>query len=91
MTGDKNHAMKTIVITGCSTGLGRAAALRLAGSGWRVFATVRKEADRDSLLTEAAARGCQERLNAVLGDITRAEDVARLLGAYTRSLATPIS
>lgn len=70
--------MKTVVITGCSTGLGRAAALHLAGRGWQVFATVRREADQASLLAEAAARGWQDRLRPVLCDITDAADVARL-------------
>jgi NAD(P)-dependent dehydrogenase (short-subunit alcohol dehydrogenase family) len=66
--------MKSVVITGCSTGLGRAAALRLARDGWRVFATVRKPADAASL--NAAAHAGQ--LETVLCDITRAGDVAAL-------------
>lgn len=70
--------LKSIVITGCSSGFGRATALRLASQGWRVFATVRKEADRDSLLAEAAGQAWQERLVPVLSDITRPQDVERL-------------
>jgi NAD(P)-dependent dehydrogenase (short-subunit alcohol dehydrogenase family) len=79
--------MKTTVITGCSTGLGRATALHLAERGWQVMATVRKEADEASLLAEAAERGCQERLYMMLCDITRADDVARLRQAV--ETATP--
>ena len=41
--------MKTALITGCSTGIGRATALRLDGRGWRVFAGVRKPEDAESL------------------------------------------
>jgi NAD(P)-dependent dehydrogenase (short-subunit alcohol dehydrogenase family) len=37
--------MKTVVITGASTGIGRSAAEYLAAKGWCVFAGVRKEAD----------------------------------------------
>jgi len=37
------------LITGASTGIGRATALRLAGSGWTVLAGVRKAADGDAL------------------------------------------
>ena len=69
---------KTIVITGCSTGFGRVTALQLAEHGWRVVATVRREADRLDLLAEAAARNVSERLLVVLCDITLPADVARL-------------
>lgn len=42
--------MKTVVITGASTGIGRAAAEYLAAQGWRVFAGVRKEKDGEPLV-----------------------------------------
>lgn len=41
--------MKTVVITGASTGIGRAAAEYLAGKGWTVFAGVRKHSDGEPL------------------------------------------
>ena len=41
--------MKTVVITGASTGIGRAAAEYLAGKGWKVFAGVRKHSDGEPL------------------------------------------
>lgn len=69
---------KTMVITGCSSGLGRATALHFAALGWQVWATVRKEADLTSLLVEAMSQGWGERLVPVLCDITQAEQVARL-------------
>ena len=50
MTGDK-----TIVITGASTGIGRACALRLAQAGFEVFGGVRKEEDGETLRREASA------------------------------------
>jgi NAD(P)-dependent dehydrogenase (short-subunit alcohol dehydrogenase family) len=38
-----------VLITGCSSGIGRAIAIHLAQRGFSVFATVRKEADAESL------------------------------------------
>lgn len=38
-----------VLITGCSTGIGRAVALYLADRGFLVFATVRKETDAANL------------------------------------------
>ncbi|HEX6553133.1 MAG TPA: SDR family NAD(P)-dependent oxidoreductase [Ktedonobacteraceae bacterium] len=77
---------KTIVITGCSSGLGRVTALHLAagapiGASWHVFATVRREEDRSSLLSEAAARGCHARLTPFICDITAPEQVNALAQA----------
>ncbi len=69
---------KTILITGCSSGFGWVTALHLAQRGWQVFATVRKEADQESLLSEAARLGGKERLTPVICDITSQEDVAAL-------------
>ena len=69
---------KTIVITGCSTGFGRATALHMAHLGWRVFATVRKEADQASLHEEAARLNCQGELAVELCDITDETQVASL-------------
>lgn len=38
-----------VLVTGCSSGIGRATALYLAEQGFTVFATVRKQADADAL------------------------------------------
>ena len=43
---------KTVLITGCSTGIGAATALFLKGRGWTVFPTARKEDDLDRLRSE---------------------------------------
>ena len=44
--------MRSILITGCSSGIGRHAAFALRARGWRVFAACRKPADRDALAAE---------------------------------------
>ncbi|HET9197451.1 MAG TPA: SDR family oxidoreductase [Solirubrobacterales bacterium] len=63
--------MRSVLVTGASTGIGRATALRLAGSGWRVFAGVRKEADAQSLRQEASSH-----LVPVTLDVTDPEQIA---------------
>ncbi|HTA33993.1 MAG TPA: SDR family NAD(P)-dependent oxidoreductase [Solirubrobacteraceae bacterium] len=46
---------KAVLVTGCSSGIGRASALRLSRAGWTVYATAR----RPESLTELAQAGCQ--------------------------------
>lgn len=41
--------MRSVLVTGASSGIGRAAALRLARAGWRVFGGVRRDADAAAL------------------------------------------
>jgi NAD(P)-dependent dehydrogenase (short-subunit alcohol dehydrogenase family) len=46
---------KVVVITGCSTGIGRATAERLAKKGWNVYATAR----RPESIEELKQKGCK--------------------------------
>ena len=43
---------QSILITGCSTGIGRHCALKLHAEGWQVFATARKSEDIEALRSE---------------------------------------
>lgn len=54
-----------VLVTGTSTGIGRATALRLAADGYHVFATVRQIADGKALML-AAGRG---RLDVLMMDV----------------------
>ena len=85
--------MSSALVTGASTGIGRATALRLDAAGWRVFAGVRREADADSLRDAGS-----ERLAPLILDVTdagqieaAAEEIAAGPGATasTASSTTP--
>lgn len=67
-----------ILITGASTGIGRAAALRLAKKGYRVLAGVRKETDAESLRHESAGK-----LSPVILDVTQAESISEVARSIT--------
>lgn len=58
-------ASRNVLITGASTGIGRACALRLDNKGWDVFAGVRKEEDGQRLEMDSSGR-----LQPVLIDVT---------------------
>jgi NAD(P)-dependent dehydrogenase (short-subunit alcohol dehydrogenase family) len=63
--------MKSVLITGASTGIGRATALRLDAAGWRVFAGVRKQEDAEALVRVGSAG-----LSPLFLDVTDAEQIA---------------
>jgi len=65
--------MKSVVITGASTGIGRASAKLLLDKGFRVFGSVRKQADADRLKGEFGTN-----FTALLFDVT---DEAAVLAA----------
>ena len=64
------NASGAVVVTGASTGIGRATALFLDGKGYRVFAGVRKEADAREL-----AKDGSDRLKPVTIDVTDAGQI----------------
>lgn len=64
--------MGTIVVTGASTGIGRACAERLARDGHTVIAGVRKESDAEAL------RAAQPTIEPAIVDVTSAEQIAAL-------------
>jgi len=68
--------VRSVLVTGASTGIGRATALRLDAAGWKVFAGVRREEDAEAL---SAAGG--ERLEPLILDVT---DPAQIAAAAER-------
>jgi NAD(P)-dependent dehydrogenase (short-subunit alcohol dehydrogenase family) len=73
--------MKSVLITGASTGIGEACALRLDRAGWRVFAGVRKPADADRLSAEGSPR-----LTTVTIDVTDGATIERAAADVARAL-----
>src|SRR5580693_6198339 len=77
--------MQSVVITGASTGIGHACAKFLLDKGYRVFGSVRKQADADRLKSEFGAN-----FTPLLFDVTdepavlaAARDVRAALGGET--------
>ena len=64
------NASGAVVVTGASTGIGRATALLLDARGYRVFAGVRKDADARELSKDGS-----DRLTPVMLDVTDAEQI----------------
>lgn len=62
--------MPSVLISGASTGIGRSAAVYLAGKGWQVFAGVRKAEDGDPLKADNHA------ITPVILDVTKPDQIA---------------
>jgi len=74
-------ASRAVVITGASTGIGAACAVRLAEIGFRVFAGVRKTADGEVL-----KRQVSESLTPLALDVTDAGSIAAAVVAVAREV-----
>ncbi|HXP28528.1 MAG TPA: SDR family oxidoreductase [Solirubrobacteraceae bacterium] len=73
--------MPTVLITGASSGIGQATALRLAHAGWTVLAGVRAKVDGERLVGEAPAG----RIEPLILDVTDLEQI-RLAAARVSEL-----
>lgn len=71
MNADAAPQGRAAVVTGASSGIGEACALRLDQSGFRVFAGVRRDADGAALRSRAS-----DRLTPILLDVTDADSIA---------------
>jgi NAD(P)-dependent dehydrogenase (short-subunit alcohol dehydrogenase family) len=70
MNSNERCQGRAVLITGASSGMGKACALRLAQRGFAVFAAVRKPRDAQAL------READPRLRPVILDVTKAETIA---------------
>ena len=76
--------MPLALITGASTGIGRASALRLVRGGWTVLAGVREQAAGESLQAEAGGAGT---LLPLILDVTNAEHLAAATARVQEEIA----
>lgn len=72
-----------VLLTGASTGIGRATALHLDRLGYIVFAGVRREQDGDALQKLAS-----ERLRPIILDVTKPQDITQALNVVTQACGT---
>jgi 3-oxoacyl-[acyl-carrier protein] reductase len=73
---------KTVLITGASRGIGRAAALLFAGEGYRVAVNyLHSQAAAEDLCACLTEKGCEA--FAVRADVSRREEVDRMVDAVT--------
>jgi NAD(P)-dependent dehydrogenase (short-subunit alcohol dehydrogenase family) len=72
---------KIVLITGTSTGIGRATALHLDQLGYHVIGTVRKESDAQNLQDAASAK-----LRTLLLDVANTDSIARFQEALKQEL-----
>jgi len=77
------RAEGSVLVTGTSTGIGRASAALLANAGFHVFAGVRKPEDADKVQGLATAG----RITPVIIDVADAASVARALEKVSTELA----
>jgi NAD(P)-dependent dehydrogenase (short-subunit alcohol dehydrogenase family) len=74
------------LVTGASTGIGRATALRLAASGWTVLAGVRETSAGERLVDEAGASG---RVIPLALDVTDPAQIAQAAARVEQETAPP--
>ncbi|MFZ9965946.1 MAG: SDR family oxidoreductase [Steroidobacteraceae bacterium] len=78
---NSNGHRPAVLITGVSTGIGRACAEALLAAGWQVFGSVRRQAD-----AEAASAALGEGFTPLVFDVTDAAAIAAAAGAVGEAL-----
>jgi NAD(P)-dependent dehydrogenase (short-subunit alcohol dehydrogenase family) len=80
--------IRTVLVTGASTGIGRACAERLAQAGWRVLAGVRRQGDAPDATEEVLLDVTDA--DQIAAAATRAGDVFGLVNNAGVALAVPV-
>jgi NAD(P)-dependent dehydrogenase (short-subunit alcohol dehydrogenase family) len=74
-------APRAVLVTGASTGIGRASAVRLANAGWDVFAGVRKPEDGEAVRGESP-----DRIQPLILDVTDAATIEAAAATLSEAL-----
>ncbi len=72
--------MKTVVITGASSGIGRAASRHMAAKGWHVLAGVRKQGDADTLSAD------HENITPLMIDVANRDSISSAVETVSQAL-----
>lgn len=69
------HESGVIVITGASSGIGKAATIKMASLGYTVVAGVRKEADGDAILNSVEDKNIAKLIVPTIIDVTNVASI----------------
>jgi len=86
------HHSGVVLITGCSTGIGRDAVFAVAKKNYTVFATVRSNKDIKSLSDEAKEHGIEKYVIPIIMDVTNSAEIGKtweLIDAYMKEHNIP--
>ena len=76
---------RSVLITGTSTGIGKACALHLDKMGFKVFAGVRKDKDKDTLINEAS-----EKLKPIILDVVKEDTIVDAVNIISNETEYPL-
>ena len=74
-------AIKTVLISGTSTGIGAACAARMAGAGWKVYGGVRNQVDGDTLTEQVSGDVTPVQL-----DVTSPDDIESVVARISEEV-----